>query len=612
MDFNLDSDLTRILLLTAVAGGLLFFILLVVARLYRRATKEVSFVRTGFGGQKVIVNGGALVFPVLHEIIRVNMNTLKLDVQRTRQQALITRDRMRVDVQAEFYVRVQPTEESIANAAQTLGSKTMAPEALKELVEGKFVDALRSVAAEMGMEELHEQRAIFVQKVQQVVAEDILKNGLELESVSLTGLDQTGREFFNPDNAFDAEGLTKLTEAIELRRKKRNEIEQDTEVQVQRKNLEAQQQRLQISRDQEFAQLEQQREVEIRRAAQMAEIAREQSQKQQEAEGAKISAQQQVDSAKLTAQRAVEEQRIAMEQQLKERDIEKQKNVETAQVMQLKVVELAAQDKAIAIAEKSKSQSEAQAAADAARAAAVKAAEQVDTVREVERAERQKKIELVQAAKEAEREQIAITIAAQAEKQAAQEKGDAIRTLATANADQRRIEAEGNATAEKLRAEAEATAEKLRAEAAQARYKVDAEGQTALNHAANTLSVDQIAMQLRVALLKHLPEIIRESVKPMESIDGIKIIQVEGLNGSGGGTAGGEAGTGSGNLAEQVVASALRYRAQAPLLDSLMRDIGMNGADLHGLAAAAAPNGDGWRGTKLDELLAKHGEPKTD
>jgi uncharacterized membrane protein YqiK len=611
MDFNLDSDLTSILILTAVAGGLLFFILLVVARLYRRATKEVSFVRTGFGGQKVIVNGGALVFPVLHEIIRVNMNTLKLDVQRTRQQALITRDRMRVDVQAEFYVRVQPTEESIANAAQTLGAKTMAPEALKELVEGKFVDALRSVAAEMGMEELHEQRAIFVQKVQQVVAEDILKNGLELESVSLTGLDQTGREFFNPDNAFDAEGLTKLTEAIELRRKKRNEIEQDTEVQVQRKNLEAQQQRLQISRDQEFAQLEQQREVEIRRAAQMAEIAREQSQKQQEAEGAKISAQQQVDSAKLTAQRAVEEQRIAMDQQLKERDIEKQKNVETAQVMQLKVVELAAQDKAIAIAEKSKAQSEAQAAADTARASAVKAAEQVDTVREVERAERQKKIELVQASKEAEREQIAITIAAQADKQAAHEKADAIRTLATAGADQRRIEAEGNATAEKLRAEAEATAEKLRADAAQARYKVDAEGQTALNHAANTLSVDQIAMQLRVALLKHLPEIIRESVKPMESIDGIKIIQVEGLNGGGGGGTG-EPGAGSGNLAEQVVASALRYRAQAPLLDSLMRDIGMNGADLHGLAAAAAPHTDGWRGKKLDELLAKHDETKTD
>jgi uncharacterized membrane protein YqiK len=573
MDFLENTELMSILVVAVVGGGLLLFVLMVVARLYRRATKEISFVRTGFGGQKVIVNGGALVFPVLHEIIRVNMNTLKLDVQRARQQALITRDRMRVDVQAEFYVRVQPSEESIANAAQTLGAKTMEPEALKDLVEGKFVDALRSVAAEMGMEELHEQRALFVQKVQQVVSEDILKNGLELESVSLTGLDQTGKEFFNPDNAFDAEGLTKLTEAIELRRKKRNEIEQDTEVQVQRKNLEAQQQRLQIARDQEYAQLEQQREIEIRRAAQVAEIAREQSQKQQEAEGAKIAAQQQVDQAKIVANRAVEEQRIAMEQQLKEREIEKLKNVETARVSQQKIVELAEQDRAIAIAEKSKSQSEAQAAADAARAAAVKAQEQVDTVREIERAERQKKIELVQAAKEAEREQIAVTVAAQAEKLAAEERAAAIRTLATASGDQKRIEAE-----------ADAAAEKLRADAAAARYEADAAGQRKINESANTLSAEQIAMQLRLALLKHLPDIIRESVKPMESIDGIKIIQVDGLNGgSGGGTSEASAPTAAGNLAEQVVSSALRYRAQAPLIESLLSEVGLSSASPTGL-----------------------------
>ena len=64
--------------------------------------------------------------------------------------------------------RVQPTTESIANAAQTLGQRTMEPELLKELVEGKFVDALRAVAAEMAMEELHEQRVNFVQKVTEI------------------------------------------------------------------------------------------------------------------------------------------------------------------------------------------------------------------------------------------------------------------------------------------------------------------------------------------------------------------------------------------------------------------------------------------------------------
>ena len=177
--------------------------------------------------------------PVLHEIIPVNMNTLRLEVRRAAQQALITRDRMRVDVMAEFYVRVKPSAESIATAAQTLGMKTMSPDELKDLVEGKFVDALRAVAAEMAMEELHEKRVDFVQKVQQVVSEDLFKNGLELETVSLTGLDQTSFEFFNPQNAFDAEGLTKLTETIEAAAKNVTKSNKTPIWRLKPKNLEA-------------------------------------------------------------------------------------------------------------------------------------------------------------------------------------------------------------------------------------------------------------------------------------------------------------------------------------------------------------------------------------
>jgi len=159
---------------------LVLFIGLVIARLYRRASKEISFVRTGFGGQRVIMNGGAIVLPILHETIPVNMNTLRLEVVRHQEQALITRDRMRVDVQSEFYVRVKPTVESIANAAQTLGRRTMTPQHLKELVEGKFVDALRAVAAEMAMEELHEKRVDFVQKVSSPFRRTSSKTALNL------------------------------------------------------------------------------------------------------------------------------------------------------------------------------------------------------------------------------------------------------------------------------------------------------------------------------------------------------------------------------------------------------------------------------------------------
>jgi uncharacterized membrane protein YqiK len=566
----MDSNFVNILMIAAVVIIALLTLGMILARLYRRASKEISFVRTGFRGQRVVMNGGALVLPVLHEVIPVNMNTLRLEVRRANEQALITRDRMRVDVTAEFYVRVKPTEDSIANAAQTLGMKTMAPESLKELVEGKFVDALRAVAAEMAMEELHEKRVDFVQKVQQVVSEDLLKNGLELESVSLTGLDQTGFEYFNPQNAFDAEGLTKLTEAIESRRKKRNDIEQDTQVAVQQKNLQAEQLKLELSKEEEYARLKQTREIAVRRAAQAAEISREEAERKREAEEAQIIATRQVDMAKIEADRTVQEERIEMERLLKERDILKAKAIETAEIERRKAVELSEQDRAIAIAEKSKAQSEAQAEADKARSLAVKEEERVITVRETEKAERVKEVELVQARQAAEKQAISITVAAEAEKSAAEDQAMAVKILASADADKRRIEASG-----------EAEAEKLRAEAAAASYAVEAEGKRAINEADNMLSSEQIAMQIRLALIKYLPDIIRESVKPMEQIDGIKIFQVEGLGNHS--VAHGAANESSGNLADQVVNSALRYRAQGPLVDSLLKEIGLEAGDINGL-----------------------------
>ena len=568
----------------AIAGVLLAFIMIVgiiLTRMYRRASKETSFVRTGFGGQKVIVNGGALVFPVLHEIIQVNMNTLKLEVTRANQQALITKDRMRVDVMAEFYVRVQPTEDAIANAAQTLGRRTMNPEALKELVEGKFVDALRSVAAEMTMEELHEQRVHFVQKVQSAVSEDLLKNGLELESVSLTGLDQTSLEYLNPKNAFDAQGLTRLTEQIETRRKQRNDIEQDTGVAIRQKNLEAERLKLQIEREEEYAKLEQQREIEIRRAQQATEITLERAGKEQAAKQGEIIARRNIQTAEIDAQRSVDEQRIDMERQIKEREIAKTERVETAEIARRKAVELAEQERAIAIAEKSKSQSEAQASADKARALAVQAEEAVVTVRERERADRAKQIELVKAAEEAERSAIGITVAADAEKRAADDRAAAVRTLATADAERVRIAAQGDAEAETLRVEAAAK-----------RYRVEAEGKRQIHEADNILSAEMIAMQVKLALIKAMPSIIEESVKPMQRIEGIKILQVEGLGGGGGN--GAATASGGGNLADNVVSSALRYRAQAPLVDALMKELGLSSSSLQDLARPAAVpiNGD--------------------
>ena len=541
------AGVSAVLIYAGVPLIALIVIGIVMARLYKRASKEIAFVRTGFGGEKVVMNGGALVLPVLHETMPVNMNTVRLAVERRNGDALITLDRLRIDVRAEFYVRVRPDREALATAAQTLGQRTMHPEALKELVEGKFVDALRSVAAGMTMNQLHEQRSEFVQKVQQVSSADLAMNGLELESVSLTGLDQTSIEHFNANNAFDAEGLTKLTEQIELRKKTRNDIEQDTRVQIEAKNLEASRTSFTIARDAEFARLEQERELEVRRAEQASEIARQQTDRQREADQARIAAKQQTDAAQIEADRAIQEARIAQEQALA----------------------IARQEQQIAVQNKSRQESQAKAEADQARAEAVAAEERVSTARETEVAERQKRIELIDAAREAERAAIAIKVQAEAEAQAAADRAAALRAAA----------------------EGEAEAEKLRAEASRVRFEVEAAGQRAVNEAANLLSNEQVSLQTRLALLNVLPELVREAAKPMEAIDSIRIVQVDGLNGASGTGAGGTASSGGGsdgNLANAAVSAALRYRAQAPVIDGLMKELGFDSATLDGLVKGAA------------------------
>ncbi|MEL6127970.1 MAG: SPFH domain-containing protein, partial [Pseudomonadota bacterium] len=370
------------LILAGVIIGLLVFIGLVMARLYRRTTREVSIVKTGSGGKRVIMDGGTIAIPLLHEISYVNMKTLRLEVQRNGDAALITRDRMRVDVGVEFYVSVNATEDGVSRAAQTLGDRTFNVEQLREMIEGKLIDGLRSVAARMTMDELHENRSEFVQEVQNTVSEDLLKNGLELESVSLTALDQTPFEALDENNAFNAVGMRKLAEVIAESKKKRAAIEAEADVEVRRAAMEAERQKYLIERDEEQAKIAQVQELETLRAAQEAEIARKRE----------------------AAEQAQAEARILREREVRAAEIAREQTIRAAEIAKEREVEVADQERQIIIATKSEEESRARASADTARAEATKAKELVETARAVSEAERQKRIALIEAEQEAERQ----------------------------------------------------------------------------------------------------------------------------------------------------------------------------------------------------------------
>ena len=211
------------------------------------------------------------------------------------------------------------------------------------------------------MEELHEKRGEYVKRVRGVVAADLLQNGLELETVSLTQLDQTSMEFFNPSNAFDAEGLTRLTEQIERRKKIRNDIEQDTMIQIRNKNLETEKQALDIDRELEYARLAQERSWRCS-ARGPAGGGGQRAGGQGAGGGARPDRRPRGDRARAPGRRSGPSRASASPRSARWRRPRSRRR---------QAIELAEQARAIAVAEQSRAQSEAQAAADQARARAV-------------------------------------------------------------------------------------------------------------------------------------------------------------------------------------------------------------------------------------------------
>ncbi|HSF64305.1 MAG TPA: flotillin domain-containing protein [Paracoccaceae bacterium] len=505
------SVLGWIILLVIVVAVLV----VLAAGFYQRATNEVSLVRTGVGGRKVVIDGGTLAVPYFHEVSRVNMQTIRMDVTRTGDSALITKDRMRIDVGAEFYASVIPEADAITRAAQTLGRRTFQPDQLKALIDGMMVDALRAVAAQMTMDELHENRAEFVREVRDTLGDTLTKYGLQLDSVSLTSLDQTPFSALDENNAFNAVGMRKLAEVIAQSKKERAEIEGESQVAVRRAEVDSNRRKLEIELEQRRAEIQQTQEIELLLAQQLAEVAR----------------------RKAEAERSAAEARIEMERAIQTASLSREQAIREAEIAQARTLDMAEQDRTIQIAAKSQEESRARAEATDARAAVVKAEEDLSTLRQMAEAERRKQLALLAAVQEAE--------------------AQAARVRITAESDQ-------------LAARARGVIRREEAETLRIQKKAEAEGEAARIAAENGRSPELVAMELEKARLAALPAIMAEVVKPAEKIRGISINHISGL----GRGDGGEARPAS--PVDQTVDAILDMAVSLPTMKKLGDAVGMN------------------------------------
>jgi len=451
------------IILTGIGAVVLIVsgVLIIISRLYQKTSANEAFVRTGMGGRQVVLDGGAIVIPVVHKTVPVVLETMKLEVERGGEDALITRDNLRCDIRAEFYIKVQGVKDDILNASRSLGDRSVESGAVRDLVFEKLVSALRSVAATRELAQLHAERDDFATAVSELVREDLKSNGLTLESVTISRLDQTDTQRLNAQNVFDAQGLRKIAEITQQARVERNMYERDAERNITQKDVDTRKEVLDLQKEQAEAEATQHAEVQMIQSQQRQEAESYEIHQRQIVETNDIQKDQQVQEAGVQRDLAInvarvnaEKDLIAKQQEQQTADILRNQAIQTADVERDRAVEIAKRERQVAIAEAEQRRATAESEQLISEAQREQAEQEVFTVEKVATADREKQVQVIAAQQSAEQEKIGQQMeadiaayknakVAEGEQQAASRLAEAIRMKAEAERDASRLAAEG-------------------------------------------------------------------------------------------------------------------------------------------------------------------------
>jgi len=526
------------LLVSGSLGFVFFLILGIVAytSVYKITPNNEAFVRTGgvFIKQKrVFLNGGCVVIPGFHEITRVPLREISIDVERTGNLAVRTQDYLRANMRVTFYVCVSANQQDVLTVAARLSKEgIISATDIKEALEKRADDAIRAAAKKKSLAEIDSDKLGFADEVLNLIQQDLKKIGLTLNNIAISEIEES--DTYDENNFFDAQGVRLRTETIQKSIQQKREVELKTKVLIEQRELDAEKQSLRISKEKEEANLGQKLEVESMTAQREREIQESKDQELAKIERNKLLQTKAVEEEKIQQQLAVQQSQIDANIALEERnkqlkiaqalqkqesevaEINRQKMVESSQLkakIEIAAAEreskIAQQEAAIAIVEKEKQRL----AADAERAQAEAA---VVTAQEIEQAERAQRLTAIEAEKEAQKQRISeqnvveIDVfrrrrQAEIARQAAELEAESIRTLAEANRD---------------------------------RALAEAEGEKALIEARNALSDAKLSAQLISeiwpTLAPHVPEIVK-ALTPQPGILGdTRIYSFPGANGNNG------------------------------------------------------------------------------
>ena len=152
-----------------------------LARMFVKAGPNEAIIRYGFGGPRVIIGHGALIYPMVQHTRTLSLELMSFDVAPS--QDLYTKQGVAVTVEAVAQIKVRSDMESIMTAAEQFLSKT--PAQREGLIRLVMEGHLRGIIGQLTVEQLVKEPENVGERMRATCAEDMSKMGLEVISFTI-------------------------------------------------------------------------------------------------------------------------------------------------------------------------------------------------------------------------------------------------------------------------------------------------------------------------------------------------------------------------------------------------------------------------------------------
>ncbi|WP_218021120.1 flotillin family protein [Nocardia crassostreae] len=312
---------------------------------------------------------------------------------------------------------------------------------MQELFAAKFSEALKTVGKHLDFVDLYTQRNEFRDRIIAVIGTDL--NGYSLEDAAIDYLEQTPLMQLDAQNILDAQGIRKITELTAVEHVRTNEFRRQEEKEITRQNVQAREAVLELERQHADAEIRQKREVETMRAREEAEIARVQAEERLRSHGAHLRTEEAL---------GIQQENMGREIAVAEKNRERVIAIESERIEKDRLLEVTARDRDVALAKIAADrelETEKRTVAEVVRErgavdkTVAEQEEQINRLRAVEAAERDRQAVIIRAEAEAQEHLVKDIKAAEAAEAAAKFK--AKEALALAEAEQQAADLQAQA-----------------------------------------------------------------------------------------------------------------------------------------------------------------------